>query len=177
MLLEAEEKAEKCDVSVVVLGSSSSRFTEADFDANGAARLSDHLYMDCGEGMDRSELNIPEAQMRLFRAVRAKSKKVITVVIAGRPMIINEVEKESDALLLSFYPGPCGGQAIAEILRGIVNPSGRLPVSLPRANGQLPVYYNYKSSYQAMHYLDEKQSPGCFPLDMGLIIQNIPIQV
>lgn len=167
MLLEAEEKAEKCDVSVVVLGSSSSRFTEAAFDANGAARLSDHLYMDCGEGMDRSELNIPEAQMRLFRAVRAKSKKVITVVIAGRPMIINEVEKESDALLLSFYPGPCGGQAIAEILRGIVNPSGRLPVSLPRANGQLPVYYNYKSSYQAMHYLDEKQIP-LFSFGYGL---------
>ena len=167
MLLEAEEKAEKCDVSVVVLGSSSSRFTAADFDANGAARLSDHLYMDCGEGMDRSELNIPEAQMRLFRAVRAKSKKVITVVIAGRPMIINEVEKESDALLLSFYPGPCGGQAIAEILRGIVNPSGRLPVSLPRANGQLPVYYNYKSSYQAMHYLDEKQIP-LFSFGYGL---------
>lgn len=167
MLLEAEEKAEKCDVSVVVLGSSSSRFTEADFDANGAARLSDYLYMDCGEGMDRSELNIPEAQMRLFRAVRAKSKKVITVVIAGRPMIINEVEKESDALLLSFYPGPCGGQAIAEILRGIVNPSGRLPVSLPRANGQLPVYYNYKSSYQAMHYLDEKQIP-LFSFGYGL---------
>lgn len=59
MLLEAEEKAEKCDVSVVVLGSSSSRFTEADFDANGAARLSDHLYMDCGEGMDPVRAEYP----------------------------------------------------------------------------------------------------------------------
>ena len=113
--------------------------------------------------MDRSDLHIPEAQMKLFRAVRAKSRRVITIVIAGRPMILNEVEKESDALLLSFYPGPCGGQAIAEILRGLVNPSGRLPVSLPCSNGQLPVYYNYKSSYMAMHYLDEKQIPlFCF---------------
>ena len=163
MLLDAEQMAEKCDVSIVVLGSSSSRFTEADFDDNGAARLSEHLYMDCGEGMDRSDLHIPEAQMKLFRAVRAKSRRVITIVIAGRPMILNEVEKESDALLLSFYPGPCGGQAIAEILRGLVNPSGRLPVSLPCSNGQLPVYYNYKSSYMAMHYLDEKQIPlFCF---------------
>lgn len=159
MLLEAEGKTEKCDVSIVVLGSSSSRFTEADFDDNGAARLSEHLYMDCGEGMDRSDLNVPEAQLELFRTVRAKSRKVVTVVIAGRPMILNEVEKESDALLLSFYPGPCGGQAIAEIIRGIVNPPGRLPVSLPRANGQLPVYYNYKSSYLAMHYLDEGHTP------------------
>ena len=167
MLLEAEEKAEKCDVSIVVLGSSSSRFTEADFDDNGAARLSEHLYMDCGEGMDRSDLNIPEAQLELFRTVRAKSRKVITVVISGRPMILNEVEKESDALLLSFYPGPCGGQAIAEIIRGIVNPSGRLPVSLPRANGQLPVYYNYKSSYLAMHYLDEGHTP-LFSFGYGL---------
>ncbi len=163
MLLDAEQMAEKCDVSIVVLGSSSSRFTEADFDDNGAARLSEHLYMDCGEGMDRSDLHIPEAQMKLFCAVRAKSRRVITIVIAGRPMILNEVEKESDALLLSFYPGPCGGQAIAEILRGLVNPSGRLPVSLPCSNGQLPVYYNYKSSYMAMHYLDEKQTPlFCF---------------
>ncbi len=159
MLFEAEQIAEKCDVSIVVLGSSSSRFIEADFDDNGAARLSEHMYMDCGEGMDRSDLHIPESQMKLFRAVRAKSRRVITVVIAGRPMILNEVERESDALLLSFYPGPCGGQAIAEILQGKINPSGRLPVSLPRSNGQLPVYYNYKNSYTAMHYLDEKQTP------------------
>ena len=81
-------------------------------------------------------------------------KPVISVVIAGRPYAIPEIAQDSDALLYAFYPGPMGGKAIAELLSGKYAPSGRLPVSLPRNCGQLPVYYNHTVSYPAMHYCD-----------------------
>lgn len=167
LLAEAEEVAAKSDVNILVLGSSSSRFGTKEFDDNGAAKLTDCVSMDCGEGLDRSDLTLPNAQLQLLRCVRKKSKKLITVVITGRPLILNEIIEESDAVLLAFYPGPCGGQAIAEMIRGLVNPSGRLPVSLPRANGQLPVFYNYRNSYAAMQYLDENRGP-LFSFGYGL---------
>lgn len=82
---------------------------------------------------------------------------MISVVIAGRPYAIPEIAQDSDALLYAFYPGPMGGKAIAELLSGKYAPSGRLPVSLPRNCGQLPVYYNHTVSYPAMRYCDMEQ--------------------
>ena len=149
---EAVKLAEQSDVTVLVLGGSSSRFGEVYFDANGAA-ISEHgVSMDCGEGVDTAELALPAVQRELAEKVFATGTKVITVIIGGRAYATDFMAEKSDALLYAFYPGMQGGKAIAEIIFGEVNPSGRLPVSLPRCSGQLPVYYNYKNSYRSMHY-------------------------
>ena len=65
-------------------------------------------------------------------------------MICGRPLVLTQVCELADGVILGFYPIPRGGQAIAEVISGRVAPSGRLPVSLPRSTGQVPVYYNYK---------------------------------
>lgn len=178
LLREAECLAADSDVVVCVLGSSSSRFSGAVFDANGAAKAEAPCLtqgigadsgprMDCGEGMDCARLELPESQLELLRRMKASGKTVITVVICGRPLALTEVCSLSDAVLLSFYPGPRGGLAIAEILSGRINPSGRLPVSLPRSTGQIPVCYNYKASFRAMQYMDEAPGP-LFDFGFGL---------
>lgn len=149
---EAVKLAEQSDITILVLGGSSSRFGEVSFDANGAA-ISEHgVSMDCGEGVDTADIALPAVQRELAEKVLASGSKVITVIIGGRAYAPEPVSEKSDALLYAFYPGMQGGKAIAEILFGEVNPSGRLPVSLPRCSGQLPVYYNYKNSYRSMHY-------------------------
>lgn len=151
-LEEAVKLAEQSDITILVLGGSSSRFGEVSFDANGAA-ISEHgVSMDCGEGVDTAELFLPAVQRELAEKIFATGSKVITVIIGGRAYALDEVAEKSDAVLYGFYPGMQGGKAIGEILFGEVNPSGRLPVSLPRCTGQLPVYYNYKNSYRSMHY-------------------------
>lgn len=151
-LEEAVKLAEQSDITILVLGGSSSRFGEVSFDANGAA-ISEHgVSMDCGEGVDTAELSLPAVQRELAEKIFATGSKVITVIIGGRAYALDEVAEKSEAVLYGFYPGMQGGKAIGEILFGEVNPSGRLPVSLPRCTGQLPVYYNYKNSYRSMHY-------------------------
>ena len=151
-LEEAVKLAEQSDITILVLGGSSSRFGEVSFDANGAA-ISEHgVSMDCGEGVDTAELSLPAVQRELAEKIFATGSKVITVIIGGRAYALDEVAEKSDAVLYGFYPGMQGGKTIGEILFGEVNPSGRLPVSLPRCTGQLPVYYNYKNSYRSMHY-------------------------
>lgn len=149
---EAVKLAEQSDITILVLGGSSSRFGEVSFDANGAA-ISEHgVSMDCGEGVDTADLSLPTVQRELAEKIFASGSRVITVIIGGRAYALDSVSEKSDALLYAFYPGMQGGKAIAEILFGEINPSGRLPVSLPRCSGQLPVYYNYKNSYRSMHY-------------------------
>lgn len=155
----AKALAAEADVAVLVLGGSSSRFNETVFDKNGAAIVNGYSPMDCGEGIDLSSLKLSGRQRTLADAVFAATKKVVTVIIAGRPYDITEIDSRTDALIYSFYPGPKGGTALAEIIFGKVNPSGRLPVSLPRSAGRLPVYYNYRASYDAMHYCDGEDGP------------------
>lgn len=152
----AEELAKSSDVVILVLGGSSSRFEGAVFDTNGAAIKSGAMQMDCGEGVDLSGLKLPGNQELLFERVRAVCSRLVTVVIAGRPYALSDISKRTDALLYAFYPGPMGGTGIAKLLYGKKSPTGRLPVSLPRSAGQLPVYYNYRKSYEPMHYCDEE---------------------
>lgn len=150
----AGELAAEADVSVLVLGGSSSRFNSAVFDKNGAAIVDGQSPMDCGEGVDLSSLKLSKRQLELAEAVFAAAEKTVTVIIAGRPYDITDIDRQTDALIYSFYPGPKGGTALAEIIFGKAAPSGRLPVSLPGSVGRLPVYYNYRASYDAMHYCD-----------------------
>ncbi len=164
---QAVEAAARADAVVLVLGGSSSRFEGAEFGANGAAVHAERQPMDCGEGVDSASLSLGAEQTGLAGAVFALGKPTVTVVVAGRPYAIPEIAARTDALLYAFYPGPMGGRAVGELLFGDACPSGRLPASLPRSAGQLPVCYDSKSSYDAMRYRDEAPSP-LFPFGFGL---------
>ena len=167
-IADAARLAAESDLVVLVLGGSSSRFAgKAIFDTNGAAVAGSALQMDCGEGVDASDLALPGAQNALAEAVFAAGKPVVTVVISGRPHAVQAVAEKSRALLWAFYPGPWGGQAIAEVLTGAAEPSGCLPVSVPRTTGQLPVYYNARASYDPMRYRDVPNTP-LYPFGFGL---------
>lgn len=167
-IADAARLAAESDLVVLVLGGSSSRFAgKAIFDTNGAAIAGSALQMDCGEGVDASDLALPGAQNALAEAVFAAGKPVVTVVISGRPHAVQNIAEKSRALLWAFYPGPWGGQAIAEVLTGAAEPSGCLPVSVPRTTGQLPVYYNARASYDPMRYRDVPNTP-LYPFGFGL---------
>lgn len=150
--------ARQSDVVVLVLGGSSSRYEGVSYDANGAANLSSgKIAMECGEGMDVADLELPLVQRALFEALLETGKPIITIIIAGRAYAIENISSKSTALLYSAYPGPWGGRAIANILYGWKAPEGRLSFSIPASTAQLPVYYNYKSSYLAMNYCNERR--------------------
>lgn len=156
---QAEQQSAEADVTILVLGGTSSRFGDVSFDKNGAAVTSGEVHMDCGEGVDLSSLKLPDEQLAMADRVYQAAKKTITIVIAGRPYNIGAIVERTDALLYSFYPGPKGGRAIAELRFADAVPSGRLPVSFPRDAARLPSYYNYRNSYQAMHYADGQDDP------------------
>ena len=139
----AARLAGECDAVLLCLGGTSSRFGHVRFDTNGAALSADD--MDCGEGVDSASLRLPGDQEALALAVRKASPRVAAIIIAGRAYAMDVITAACDALLYCFYPGPWGGQAIAEILAGLTPPSGRLPISIPNDPAQLPVYYNKKA--------------------------------
>ncbi|MGX9884453.1 glycoside hydrolase family 3 N-terminal domain-containing protein [Streptomyces sp. NPDC002276] len=137
---EAVAAAAASDLAVLVLGGSSARTPDTEFDANGAARNA-VSEMTCGEGADLAGLRLGHAQHALLDAVTATGTPTAVVLIQGRPHVVPE---RAGALLTAWYPGPWGGEAIAEVLLGRTEPTGRLPVSVPRSVAQLPVYYNHK---------------------------------
>lgn len=94
-----------------------------------------------GEGHSLANLELQGAQRQLIKALSDTGKPLVTIVMAGRPLVITEEAEASDALLYSFHPGTMGGPAIADILFGKVNPSAKTPLSFPRMNGQVPIYY------------------------------------
>ena len=98
--------------------------------------------MEAGEGFDRATLTLMGRQQELLEALRKTGTPLVVVYIEGRPLDKAWARDNADALLTQFYPGQAGGQAIADVLFGDYNPAGRLPVSVPRSAGQLPVYYN-----------------------------------
>lgn len=157
---KAVELAKQSDLTILVLGGSSSRFGTVHFDTNGAVLSKEGNSMDCGEGVDISQIELPLIQQQLVKDICDVAKQVVAIIIGGRPYAPGILSERADALLYSFYPGLKGGQAIAEIVFGIVNPSGRLPISVPRNSGQIPVYYNYKNSYQGMGYADGNNRPA-----------------
>ncbi|MGI5458890.1 glycoside hydrolase family 3 N-terminal domain-containing protein [Streptomyces sp. CA-249302] len=142
------------DLAVLVLGGSSARTPETDFDANGAARgaVSE---MTCGEGVDLAQLRLGAAQYALLDAVVATGTPTAVVLVQGRPHVVPDT---APALLTAWYPGPWGGDAIAEVLLGLAEPAGRLSVSVPRSAAQLPVYYNHKDTEYG-GYVDESAEP------------------
>lgn len=119
---------------------------------------------ECGEGTDRSDLNPCGVQLELLAALKAAGKPLVTVLIEGRPLAVDRILALSDAVLIAFYPGEAGGTAIADILFGRINPSGKLPVSIPFSTGQLPVAYSASNDRHGRYYLD---GPAFAALEFG----------
>lgn len=135
--------ARKADAIVVVVGGSSARDFKTQYKETGAAVTSNYISdMDSGEGYDRATLTLLGKQPELLKALKATGKPLIVVYIQGRPLNMNWASEHADALLTAWYPGQEGGHAIADVIFGDYNPAGRLPISVPRHEGQLPVYYN-----------------------------------
>lgn len=157
---EAVAAARRADVVVVAVGGSSARDFKTSYKATGAAEtdIKSLADMDCGEGYDRATLSLLGHQQRLLEALRKTGKPLVVVYIEGRPLDKAWAAEHADALLTAYYPGQEGGTAIADVLFGDYNPAGRLPVSVPRTVGQLPVYYN-KRAPKAHNYVEMSAQP------------------
>ena len=128
-----------------------------------------------GEAASRATLDLPGKQLELVKAVVATGRPVVVVLMNGRPLTINWIAENANAILETWFAGTEAGNAIADVLFGVVNPGGKLPVTFPRAVGQIPIYYNYKSTGRppdianryTSKYLDAPVSP-LFPFGFGL---------
>lgn len=96
-----------------------------------------------GEAHSRADLNLPGAQEQLIKELKSTGKPVVLVIFAGRPITLGNILKDVDAIVMGWHPGTMAGPAVTDILTGKANPSGRLPVTWPKAAGQIPMYYNH----------------------------------
>lgn len=165
---EAVQVALRADVVVACVGGSSARDFKTSYKATGAAEVDANSVsdMESGEGYDRATLSLMGKQQALLSALKATGKPLIVVYIEGRPLLKNWAAEHADALLTAYYPGEAGGTAIADVLFGDYNPAGRLPISVPRSEGQLPVYYNKRAPLP--HNYVEMQATPLFPFGYGL---------
>ncbi len=132
-----------------------------------------------GEGRSRTKLDFPGDQQAMLEAVFAVNKNIVLVVNSGRPLVLTWADQNLPAIVQAWQLGTQSGNAIASVLYGDYNPSGKLPMSFPRAVGQLPIYYNYKPTGRGVmeeavfwsHYIDEDNSP-LYPFGYGLSYTN-----
>ncbi|WAC02763.1 beta-glucosidase BglX [Lacinutrix neustonica] len=153
---EAIQVAQSADVVIMVLG--------------------EHGFQS-GEGRSRTELGLPGVQQELLEAVYKANKNIVLVLNNGRPLTITWADDHIPAIVEAWQLGTESGHAIAQVLYGDYNPSGKLPVTFPRNVGQLPLYYNYKSTGRPSlpgkdvvfwsHYQDQKNGP-LYPFGHGL---------
>jgi beta-glucosidase len=149
---EAVRAAKEADVAIVVVGESQ------------------HGQRTDGEGHDVANLDLSGAQEDLIRAVFDTGTPTVVVLINGRPLSTRWTSAHVPAMVEAWLPGERGGQAVADVLFGNYNPSGRLAISIPRHSGQLPVYYNYKPSkaeWMQRGYADMPAEP-LYPFGYGL---------
>ncbi|VVP00075.1 Beta-glucosidase BoGH3B [Pseudomonas fluorescens] len=163
MLQEAMDVARQADVVVVVVGES-----------RGMSY----------EGASRASLALPGYQKQLISALKSTGKPLVLVLMNGRPLSIGVEHELADAVLETWYSGTEGGNAIADVLFGDYNPSGKLPISFPRSVGQVPTYYSHLNTsrpYQAdapravtSRYFDEAYGP-LYPFGFGLSYTNFSV--
>src|SRR5471032_1110553 len=156
MIDEAVKAAEQADVVVAVVGES---------------RGMSH------ESSSRTDLNIPASQRDLIKALKATGKPLVLVLMNGRPLSIVDENEQADAILETWFAGTEGGNAIADVLFGDYNPSGKLPITFPRSVGQIPTYYNHlsigrpftpgKPGNYTSQFFDDTTGP-LFPFGYGL---------
>ncbi len=149
----ARRKAASADVCIVVAGENSQRYS-----AFGRT---------CGENCDRDDLNLPGMQQELLEAVASTGKPTVLVLMTGRANSLAWAKENVDAILNVWEPGQMGGQAVAEVLSGKVNPSGKLPVTMPRSVGQVPTVYNHKHSQYSRLFATNETGP-LWPFGFGL---------
>jgi len=156
MIAEALSVAARSDVVVAVVGE--------------ASEMS-------GEAASRTDISLPAPQQELLKALKKTGKPLVVVLMTGRPLTIPEEKEIADAILLTWHPGVEAGNAIADVLFGDVNPSGKLTMTFPRNVGQIPIYYSIRSTgrpgateefqkFQS-YYLDAPNSP-LYPFGYGL---------
>ena len=109
-----------------------------------------------GEAASRSSIKVPEEQTALLRQLKKQGKKVAVVLMNGRPLDLSEESELADAILEAWYPGTMGGYAVADVLFGDVNPSGKLTVTFPRNLGQVPIYHYAKNTGRPYVHPDAK---------------------
>ncbi|WP_173915408.1 beta-glucosidase BglX [Halobacillus sp. Marseille-Q1614] len=160
-LQEAVEKAKQADTIVLAIG--------------------EHSDMS-GEAGSRAEITIPKVQVDLLKKIKALGKPVVAVLFNGRPLDVKEIIENADAVVEAWYPGTEGGNALADILFGEVNPSAKLSMSFPYSIGQVPVYYNNYNTGRpkdapdaqvryVSQYLDNPNE-ALFPFGYGLSYSN-----
>ena len=156
MIDEAVKAAEQADVVVAAVG-----------EAQGMAH----------EASSRTDLTIPQSQRDLITALKATGKPLVLVLMNGRPLALVKENQQADAILETWFAGTEGGNAIADVLFGDYNPSGKLPMSFPRSVGQIPVYYSHLNTGRPYNpenpnkytsrYFDEANGP-LYPFGYGL---------
>ncbi len=156
MVNEAVAAANKADVIVAVVGES--------------ADMS-------GESSSRADISIPASQQTLLKALSATGKPLVIVLINGRPLTLVWENEHATAILEAWAPGTEAGNAIADVLFGAYNPSGKITATFPRSVGQIPIYYNHKNTGRPFdgtgigkfksNYLDESNDP-LYPFGYGL---------
>ncbi|GAA2120583.1 glycoside hydrolase family 3 N-terminal domain-containing protein [Streptomyces synnematoformans] len=161
------------DAVVVVIGGTSHRSYDAAFADNGAvaARAGEATG---GEGVDLADVSLPAGQDDLMRAVRAATDApVAAVVVSGRPHVLTGALEHCDAVLWAGYPGPYGGEAVADALLGEAEPTGRLPMTLPRHPAAVPVRYNDRQS--AADVYRDAPEPVLLPFGFGLGYRDVAV--
>ncbi|MBS7639363.1 MAG: glycoside hydrolase family 3 N-terminal domain-containing protein [Candidatus Bathyarchaeia archaeon] len=148
---EAIEAASKAEVIIAVMGERSGMFK---------------LPAVTGEGRDQTSLSLPGVQEDLLRALGELGKPLIVVLVNGRPMAVRWAAERASAIIEAWFPGEEGGNAVADVLFGDYNPGGKLPISVPKYEGQIPVYYSRRSSsFGDYVFMDSKP---LFPFGHGL---------
>lgn len=154
-LTRASALAQQADINILVLGDNSQRYSS--------------YGRTCGENCDRDNIDLPGRQQELLEAVAASGKPTILLLMSGRALGVEWAAESPSvrAILNVWEPGQMGGTAIAEILTGAVNPSGKLPVTIPRNVGQIQCVYNHKHSQYSRHFALAQQGP-LYPFGTGL---------
>ena len=150
---EAVAKAKKCDLNIVVAGEHMLR-------SNWERKT-------CGEDTDRSDLNLVGLQQEMIERIYATGVPTVVVLVTGRPLGVEWIAENIPALLNAWEPGMYGGQAVAEILYGKVNPSAKLSMTMPRSSGQIQMIYNHKPSQYFHPYVVTPSTP-LYPFGYGL---------
>jgi beta-glucosidase len=145
LLKEPVEKASQYDAVVVVVGSNSLRY--------------DAKEKNCGENTDRANINLQGNQLKLVKRIYEKNKNVVVVFVNGRPLGEPWIKEHIPAIIEAWEPGAFGGQSLAEVIKGEVNPSGKLTITIPYSSTQLNYFYNHKPSAFFHPYIDIPHTP------------------
>lgn len=146
---QAVNMAKNCDLSIVVVGSASASLSR------------DYSNVTCGEGYDLSDMTLTGAQEELIKAIHATGKPVIVVLLSGKPFAMPWVKENIPTILVQWYPGEQGGNALYDVLFGEVNPSGKLNYSFPKSTGNMPCYYNHLPTDRGFYHQPGKPNqPG-----------------